>query len=809
MYISVKNCFRLDEIIKSFEVGYRSFIVFKLKNKYPTLNHFSIAVNEINDSLESSSLILSHKYKSKIIKIKNEVGSHHKRIEDCYNSYLQKDHDNDVPYVSEIIDYVFFFFNDCFSSLSHGFTSIEEFKDYSTKYTLIRNWLSHPASSKIQIQTAKEIITFVKRTILNLDDSFFWFVTKKEISKNIETFLRNIEESPLSYHNLSEVSFSYNKLVCREKELDDISDCIFGKDETYRKSGSLVIYGYGGVGKTALVLEFLYRTIKNIFDDKILEPIEFVLFYSCKDEMLKMSQTTGELYVAEIDKQISTFPDFTSKIVKTLEIEKIEDLQAKRGIVVIDNFETLPDIDKPKFLELIKKTPRSIQFIITSRNEEACEDKINLKEYRDIEKGVSFIDEFVDANDYRINLSPIIKKDLIELSKGNTLILVLTIQMINHGFDICGILSDLRNVESNNIEVIADFMYKNTINSTIEGLQLEGYNPIEILKVISLYEFPVDLYSISFLSKQEIPAVEYMCNIMSKKLVLEKQGESFKPNEFANKFILSKYIPHNIEKREIKKRIREYQKDLKKKLKLLEQRRAKEPLLDGIMEDWKPKNSIDTITIAEAFSLFADSKKASSKNNVEEITKIRKHFQRIERMTSHPYIKFQKARCHEHFLSVFKNAESKQKILKIISESFEAAIEATDFYYPYIKTTKSYASINWIYGIFLSTSMNDIPRSLRYLEDAYEIFKRNNIQDKTYYTLINNLSWAYTKLYESTSDKRYIDELKHLFNEIVHHKKKVIAHGFDFALYHKNFSKYFQKRKNTTAKPAAKPGRKK
>ena len=86
-------------------------------------------------------------------------------------------------------------------------------------------------------------------------------------------------------------------------------------------------------------------------------------------------------------------------------------------------------------------------------------------------------------------------------------------------------------------------------------------------------------------------------------------------------------------------------------------------------------------------------------------------------------------------------ADMEQKV----SEYYEDAIDTTDFYYPYIKNTKSYASINWIYGIFLSSVVGDLNKSLRYLEDAVLIFKRLKIFDKAYYTAINNLSWVYSK----------------------------------------------------------------
>lgn len=796
MYLSTENNFKLDEIIKSFEVAYRSHIVDALINKFPILSRFSVAITKIEASLNHSSVILSKKFKLKAQRIKREVGAHYQKIQDCYTAYKNSDYQNDVPYVSEILDYIDLFFDECFQNLANDFTTVEEFKDYSSKYQFVRNSLSHPASSKIEIQHSKEVISYIKKLLLSIDDDKFWYVSKKDISSISDSFIQTIDNIGLKIHNLDEVSFPHGKIVCRDTEIETLRNLIFGKDERYRKSGSVVIYGYGGVGKTALVLEFVYQTIKEINDKKIKNPYEFILFFTSKEEILSYKETSGEIYINSIKKQIISFEDFKNKIFLELVPEKKELTEKNKGLIIIDNFETLTQEDKILFFDFIKHTPRSIQFILTSRNEEACEDKLNLKEFREISAGLKFIDEYLIAND--INLPEILttyqKRELAQLSKGNTLIIVLTIQLLKKGAPVEQILNDLRSVESSNMEMIADFMYKNTIQETISELENNKYSPVEVLKVISLYEVPIDLYSLSFLSKQNILSVESTCQTFSSRLVFEKIGESYKPNDFANKFIISKYLPNNVEKKEIRQRIREYQKRLEIKLQKFESTKRREPLLKGIMEDWKPKNSIDTIAIAESFVLFGETKEATAKKDYVEIRRIVQEFERIEKMTSHPYIRFQKARCFELFLNAYSRADHRKVIIEKISKSYEDAIEATDFYYPYIKNTKSYASINWIYGLFISTYMDDLKRAARYIEDAIVIFKKLKIRDKTYYTALNNLSWIYDSIYNSTGDKRYIYELKPIYLEIIKNENEARRLGFRYALYRNNFSKYFSRR---------------
>lgn len=794
MYLSTENCFKLDEIIKSFEVAYRSHIAEALVTRFTTLNDFSIAINQLDSSIETSYIILSHKYKNKLRKIKNEVGNHYTKIQKCHSDYLNGDYSNNpVPYVSDLIDYINFFFNECFKDLTNGFTTIEEFKDYSSKYQLLRNNLSHPASSKILIHQSKEVINFIRRQIFNIDDNKFWFVQKKNIISLIEIFIKNIEDNPLQNHNLFDISFKHRKLLCRDNELQTLKEFILGKEKGYRKSGSVAIYGYGGVGKTALVLEFIYQLIKDLNDGGQERHLDAIFFYTAKEEVLDYSHSSGVLYINEIRKQISSFNGFKDRLLLDLKTSNISDTTSNT-VVIIDNIETIPVEEHDLIFDFIKQSPRNIQYIVTSRNEEPCEDKINIKEFKDAQLGIDFIDEFISSNNLDVYIEVKSKHKLLKASKGNTLILVLSLLMLNSNTSsVQGILSELESIESANIEVIADFMYKNTINQTIKSLVSDGHDPIKVLKIISLYEVPIDLYSISKLSEVNISSVDTICKLLAEKLILEKINESFTLNEFSNKFIFIKYLPDKIEKRDIKNKIRQHKRELANQLSIFEERKRIEPILRSIMEDWKPKNSIDTIAIASSYILFGDSKVAVRRKDAKEVKRIREEFSRNEKMTSHPYIRFQKARTYSLFLEIFKRPSDRKAIINDISRSYEEAIEATDFYYPYIKNTKSYGSINWIYGLFIQKHKNESQRAIRYLEDGYEVFKKLKIVDKSFFTLLNSLSGAYKRRYIDTKDKRYLIELSKLYDDLIANSKKAHIFRFDVERYKKNFQYHVYK----------------
>ncbi|MBN1984708.1 MAG: ATP-binding protein, partial [Prolixibacteraceae bacterium] len=366
MYLPVEKCFELDKIVKSFEVAYRGFISTQLITKYDSINKFSIAINHLDSSLRQSPILGTKKFKQKIIKIRREVGTYYKKIQDSYSNLNNKDYDNQVPFVSELIDFVVLFFDGCFNDLSKGFSSIEDFNSNNVTYSHIRNWLSHPASSKITADDAKHALIFIKKISQNISQKYFWYVSKRQIYDWCEELLDKLEETGIKYHNLSTISFTHQKLIERETELDDLRALLFGKDIGYRKSGSVAIYGYGGIGKTAFILEFLYRTIKEINDKQFKDKIDFLLFFTAKEELLSFNETTKKLYIRDINKQILNFDDFIEKLKELLEIENLDDLKKHSGILVIDNFETITEEDKPRFFDFIKKVPRSIQFILTS-----------------------------------------------------------------------------------------------------------------------------------------------------------------------------------------------------------------------------------------------------------------------------------------------------------------------------------------------------------------------------------------------------------------------------------------------------------
>lgn len=762
-------------------MAYRSFVVDALSQRFTSENDFINAVNELANSYTPSSVMYSHKYANKIALIQRESGKRYETIVACCDSLQTHIYNNDVPYISDVIDYVSLFFNNCFQTtgILNGFKSVEEFQYLSKEYLTVRNALSHPASSKVLVREGQNVLTFIKNLLSFLPSHYYWYVSRAEIEDKIDSFLLTVTKSPLKIHNLREIAFHQKKIVCRDAELGRLSDSIVGeKAHYYRIAGSIVVFGYGGVGKTALVIEFLYNLLRHLQDDEDYHPVDFVLFFTSKEEILQYSKTTGSLYISQIRKQISSFDDFELSLKKYLDIERIEQMAEKYrgGIIVIDNLENLSQADKFRVFEFIKRSPRQIQYIITSREEEPCEDKLHIQEFNELEDGVNFIQTYIDENELNLQLSHDDCCNLTKASRGNTLILVLSLLSLNDRSNtLNGIISELEYVKARDVRVIADFMYKNTFEKVLQELKEDEEITKQLITIMSLYEEPIDLYSLSRLANLDILKVENICRVLASKLVLDKTAEFYSINEFANNFIFIKFLPNELETNKIRIRIREYKQYMNDQRAKLDEQKEKHPQVARIMRDWKPRNYVDERAIAEAFNLYTKLNNAVLRKDVQAALNVIREISENELVTNHPYIKFQKARAYTRILHLLK-AEQAEAAIELIARSYEDAVQEIEFAYPYIKRTESHGALLWIYGTFLSMTKNDHARGIRYLEEAKNIY--SGIKGKHYFEILWRLSQSYKVMYAKTKDGAYQHKLKAVISEVRKNKELAQQSGF-------------------------------
>ncbi len=720
----------------------------------------------------SSTIIFSSKIESILNTFINKYQDIYKLFENASESTTKKDYiDNQVPYVSELINLIIVFFKDLeeLKKIHDNYNTVEEFIYKCSLYHRLRNDLSHPGSKKILKNEATEILKLISKFIEELDNKYFWFVSKNDIEIKINEYYKQENTKILKYDNLKNINVSHQKTICREVELKKLYDNVIGNSEYARVAGSTIVYGYGGVGKTALIIDFIYETIQKLQSNECNTKYEFILFFSSKDEVLSIQRTTGEYYIDDLTSNVHTYEDILNQIYRIFDLKNFEELQKVElnGLIIIDNIENLPSDEKEKIFDMMKKLPRNIQFILTSRIEEPCEEKIYLSEFKDFEKGYEFIINYISTNDLDVVLSNSDIQKLLSSTKGNTLLLVQSLLSLgDKTTSVDEISINLNNYESSAFEKIVSFMYKNTFDSAIQDLESKNYNPKSVILLATLYEEKIDLYALSKLTELNINEVREVSNYLSSKLIFNKTQEFYTVNEFASRFIFISLMPNKREKDRLQEKINHYKGDLKQKLLKLEEQRTKNIKIDTIITDWRPNNYIDQIVITEVFHMFNKFQEAIDKKNNIQLEKLFEEYLKYEYTTKHPYVRFQKARILNLLLrEKYYKVLSEKDIISEINRCYEDTLESINTSYSYIKNTESHVAVLMLYGFFLYRNLNDTSRAIRYLEDAQEL--QEDQTDKKYYLVKNELYKVYLKKYQLEKDEYYKKECFTIYNKIM------------------------------------------
>ena len=189
-------------------------------------------------------------------------------MEYSYNSMNTNEINNStevkVLYVSELIDIIILLASPYFNCLFKNFETKDQFVYFSEVYKNVRNDLSHPASSKVSLDDTNIVIRYIKKLLDTIDDNSFWYFSKDYIKESIENLTDSIgDKINIKVNNLNEIALHHKKIIGREKELDILNKWIIGEEGSYRTANSVVAYGYGGIGKTTLVVEFINELMKK------------------------------------------------------------------------------------------------------------------------------------------------------------------------------------------------------------------------------------------------------------------------------------------------------------------------------------------------------------------------------------------------------------------------------------------------------------------------------------------------------------------------------------------------------------------
>lgn len=716
MYISNEKIHALDVPVKDFEVALRGFVADVMLRTYPSRSDYEHEISNVNFG---PGYIFSKKLNSKVGRLKANKTATYDWLIACRSSFQNRTCASEAPYVSELIDLILIFFDAAFSGmrLAEKFSSVDDFYYSCIQYHKVRNSLSHPATNPIQEVDALRVLNFIESLSAVMDSKYFWYQQRGDIIKSISKYKEVEVGGKLKASNIEYARLSHKGLFCRDDVLKELYTSVAGEGRR-RLAGSYVLYGYGGVGKTAIVTEFLLRLQKDKLDG-LYDDIEFLLFYSSKDEYLRTSQTTGGLYIDRDRPEFSTLDGLKSLILKSLSIDSLDDVERnyRRGIIVIDNFENIESVERQRIIEFTKDVPRSVQFILTSRNEENCEEKSHVRGFSDLDVGVRFIKGLLEEQEDELLLTDEQLRGLVSVSTGNALVIIQILSSLqNKTSTFEAAMAQIENMNSRNSEAIASFMFKNTFDSVVLDAESIGLPAKKVLQYFSLYGEALELYSISKLAKISVSDAETLCEMLLSRIVIVKRGEYYEMNEFARRFIHLSLLTDRVEESRLKSAIKTHKENVARRLDKFNSILSRDKNLKRIVAEWQPRTYIDNMIISELFLIYQLAQDLCKRRDRPGYEIKLAEIEDCVAISGHPYVSFQKARVLRLGLERLSISD-KDYTLRIV-KSYEMALEAILYDYRYLDGTPAHSSLLVVFGAFLTSTCREHGRAIRFLEDA-------------------------------------------------------------------------------------------
>lgn len=764
MYLTIKQHDMFRTLLMGFEIPFRAYIADLVTSNYLTESDFETVMVSKNGLISPASpqflrnVLPSAVSKNTLKKTYQKFVTAKTSVEEIVTT------DIDLPMVGAL-NLVTFALTEVFSNLHLLFGSYTAYCDLAEKYRYSRNKLDHPGCRTLEDTHLIPVISFVKDICLFLDDKYFLQKNKEQILSEVAALQQRKIAIPVPKNNYSEMPYGDSRIVCRDAEIERVKTFVYGRPEDLRKQHSLCIYGYGGVGKTALVLEALKQIVRDIQDETTINEYQpqYVLFFSAKQRKLDLAPETGKFIERGMRCHFRSADELIQLILAELSVESFRKFR-EEGLIVIDNLETLPLEERKKIKTFVDtQTPSEMQFILTSRNSEEYDVNFKLAGF-DSSSGIEFIDSYNEENSLDINLSLAEKEQLLSLAQGNTLVLVLSLRRLSKKLaTVKGLETEFSNANawkslkssltatpSNTYEVVAEFMYKDTFEH-IEAIFV-GHKELfyKILKVFAVIpNDSTDISTICLLTKEAYPDVEAIMDILCNYLIIEKRETQYALNSFAEKYIVGRFLPDAEQYNALSTEIASRQRKVKDSLEKLSEDIKIRPALAKIMSDWQITTDIDRINAATMYELYGEVKRDCDRHGqfwvYTALQEALKKSEEAERFTAHPFIKYQRARI----LQMIDNSGAlDESHTESIQKAFGDAVYSikTIEQYADIAQTKSYAALLWLYGQHLSDT-HDYPNSIRYLEASKISFEEQTIFDQEYYQCCTLLGTVYLNYY--------------------------------------------------------------
>lgn len=764
MYLTIKQHDAFRTLLMGFEIPFRKYIADIVCTSYQSAEAFDAIMRSKKSQLTPTSPDFLKSVLTDACN-KNTLKRAYSKFQTATSSTDEiVTSDIDIPMVGAL-NLATFALTENFGDLYAVFDLYNVFCDLAEKYRYARNKLDHPGSRTLEDIHLVPVLSFVKDICVFLDETCFLQKTREQILSEVTALQHRNQPIPIRIHNFADMPYGDSRVVCRDAEIQTIKNFVYGKPENLRKQHSCCIYGYGGVGKTALVLEVLKQIVGDLQDGITLNDYkpEYVLFFSAKKRKLGLASETGRFIEQPMRSHFETATELINLLLSTLGLDGLRRFH-EEGLVVIDNLETLPREERQKVKEFVEtQTPSEMQFLLTSRNSEEYEVNYKLAGFN-AELGKEFIHSYCEDNSLDLALPVADEDELISLAKGNTLVLVLSMRRLSRNLSTISSLrtefnagnawkslkNSLSKTPSNAYEVVAEFMYKDTFEHIETSFSDNAELFYKVLKVFAVIQNgSTDISTLCLLTRESFPDVEAVVDILCSFLILEKNDTLYSMNGFAEKYIVGRFLPDAETYERLSTDIVSRRRKVANSLEKLHEEIQNRPALARIIKDWHIITDVDMITAAEMYDMYGDVKDTcdfSGKFQIQSaLEDLLKTCVENERLTAHPFVKYQKARI----LQLIDRANVlPEKHVDDIRKGYNDAVYSikTIEQYAGIQQTKSYASLLWLYGQYLS-DIHDILNAIRYLEESKASFEEQRIIDQEYYKCSARLGHLYLDYY--------------------------------------------------------------
>ena len=295
MYLTIRQHDMFRTLLMGFEIPLRAYIAEIVTMKYTSDTSFETIMMKKHNLLSHTSPAFLRDVLDNAIR-KNTLKRTYQKFVTAKTSVDEiVTEDIEIPMVGAL-NLVTFALTEDFKDLYSLFNDYNTYCDLAEKYRYSRNKLDHPGCRTLEDSHLIPVLSFVKDICLFLEDRFFLQKKREQIIAEVTALQQRRTIIPIEYHNFSDMPYGESRVVCRDVELERIKSFIYGKPEDLRKQHSCCIYGYGGVGKTALVLETLKQIVRDILDSTTINEYtpKYMLFFSAKKRKLALSDETGK-----------------------------------------------------------------------------------------------------------------------------------------------------------------------------------------------------------------------------------------------------------------------------------------------------------------------------------------------------------------------------------------------------------------------------------------------------------------------------------------------------------------------------------